>query len=82
MRGEPGPSETCFRFSYCGMNSTGFSRAIRSGDGAGHAVNTFLVLLIIANVVAVLLDDAVAVGPQWQPWLQLFADVSIVLAGT
>jgi len=46
---------------------------------ARHAVNTFLILLIITNVGAVLLDDAGSTGPQWQPLLQGFTDISIAL---
>ncbi len=59
-----------------------FYRLLESHTAGGwcrHAINTFLVLLIIANVGAVLLDDAVATGPQWQPRLQVFAEVSIAL---
>ncbi len=36
-------------------------------------------MLIIANVGAALFDDAVAIGPRWQSWLQGFMDVSIAL---
>ncbi|MBI3517304.1 MAG: ion transporter [Proteobacteria bacterium] len=43
------------------------------------AVDTFLVLLIVANAGVVLFDDALAAGPHWRPWLIAFEYLSVGL---
>jgi voltage-gated potassium channel len=57
-------------------------RLLESRTASGpwyRAVHTSLVLLIMANAVAVLFDDAVSTGPEWQPWLLGFEHLSVAL---
>jgi voltage-gated potassium channel len=59
-----------------------FYRLLESRTASGpwrRALDSFLMLLIVANAGVVLFDDAVATGPHWRPWLLGFEYGSVAL---
>ena len=57
-------------------------RLLESRTASGpwrRVVDTFLTLVIVANAVVVLFDDAGSTGPLWRPWLLGFANISVAL---